>query len=255
MDGPRSWPTSGVIVGTVWGTIVATWYDVPRVERSVVLPGLVRTAKLIWNYGLTFAAISDIYIGVDQMVEKNRMKKDFINSAVGGFVVGAFVLGFKVHSKNNKMQEFLELQQNHMSLEEYVIKYWHLGVYCPHLYATDEVRADEFVHGLRDGLRSKVMSSRPCDLDEAVTIARRMEEDWVHQARRVDLEQHHLKLQALWVLADRGQQVDHMALLTSYWTHNVEVLCRTEGSLLPTQNPTCRLGNLWNLWASFSGIT
>ncbi|XP_031504426.1 outer envelope pore protein 16-3, chloroplastic/mitochondrial [Nymphaea colorata] len=90
--------TSGLVAGTVWGTIVATWYDVPRVERSVALPGLVRTAKLMGNYGLTFAAISGIYIGVEQMVEKYRMKKDFINGAVGGFVAGASVLGFKGRS-------------------------------------------------------------------------------------------------------------------------------------------------------------
>ncbi|KAF3771628.1 hypothetical protein EJ110_NYTH59975 [Nymphaea thermarum] len=51
------------------------------------------------------------------------------------------------------MQEFLELQQNHMSLEEYITKYQHLEVYYPHLYTTDEARADKFVHGLRDGLR------------------------------------------------------------------------------------------------------
>ncbi|XP_031503689.1 outer envelope pore protein 16-3, chloroplastic/mitochondrial-like isoform X3 [Nymphaea colorata] len=87
--------TSGLFAETIWGTIVATWYDVARVERSVALPGLIRTVKLMGNYGLTFGAISGIYIGVDQMVEKDRMKKDFINSAVGGFVAGASVLGFK----------------------------------------------------------------------------------------------------------------------------------------------------------------
>ncbi|XP_031503687.1 outer envelope pore protein 16-3, chloroplastic/mitochondrial-like isoform X1 [Nymphaea colorata] len=89
--------TSGLFAETIWGTIVATWYDVARVERSVALPGLIRTVKLMGNYGLTFGAISGIYIGVDQMVEKDRMKKDFINSAVGGFVAGASVLGFKGH--------------------------------------------------------------------------------------------------------------------------------------------------------------
>ncbi|CAN6440101.1 unnamed protein product [Victoria cruziana] len=87
--------SSGLVAGAVWGTIVATWYDVPRVERSVALPGLIRTAKLMGNYGLTFAAVSGIYIGMEQMVEKYRMKKDFINGAVGGFVAGASVLGFR----------------------------------------------------------------------------------------------------------------------------------------------------------------
>ncbi|KAF3774868.1 hypothetical protein EJ110_NYTH52115 [Nymphaea thermarum] len=85
---------------------------------------------------------------------------------------------FSTHARNKKMQEFLELQQNNLSLEEYVTKYRHLEVYYPHLYTTDEAKANKFVHGLRDGLRSKVMSRRPHDLDEAVTMARRMEEDW-----------------------------------------------------------------------------
>ncbi|KAF3785724.1 hypothetical protein EJ110_NYTH27172 [Nymphaea thermarum] len=80
--------------------------------------------------------------------------------------------------RDKKMQEFLDLQQNQLSLEEYITKYRHLEVYCPHLYTTDEARANQFVRGLRDGLRSKVLTSRPRDLDEAVTMARCIEEDW-----------------------------------------------------------------------------
>ncbi|KAF3782423.1 hypothetical protein EJ110_NYTH34335 [Nymphaea thermarum] len=40
---------------------------------------------------------------------------------------------FSAHARNKKMQEFLDLQQNHLSLEEYVTKYRHLEAYCPHL--------------------------------------------------------------------------------------------------------------------------
>ncbi|KAI4348754.1 hypothetical protein L6164_009437 [Bauhinia variegata] len=87
--------TTGLVTGTIWGTIVATWYDVPRVERNVALPGLLRTLKMMGNYGLTFAAIGGVYIGVEQLVEKARMKRDFINGAVGGFVAGATILGYK----------------------------------------------------------------------------------------------------------------------------------------------------------------
>ncbi|KAF3785924.1 hypothetical protein EJ110_NYTH26686 [Nymphaea thermarum] len=85
---------------------------------------------------------------------------------------------FLAHGRNKKMQEFLDLQQNHLSLEEYVTKYHHLEVYCPHLYTTGEARADKFIYGLCDGLRGRVMSSRPHDLDKTVTMVRRMEEDW-----------------------------------------------------------------------------
>ncbi|KAJ0987080.1 hypothetical protein J5N97_005436 [Dioscorea zingiberensis] len=87
--------TMGLAAGTIWGTVVATWYDVPRVERNVALPGLIRTLKMCGNYGLTFAAIGGLYIGVEQVVEKYRMKRDFVNGAVGAFVAGAAISGFK----------------------------------------------------------------------------------------------------------------------------------------------------------------
>lgn len=87
--------TSGLVAGTIWGTVVATWHDVPRVERRVALPGLMRTLKMMGNHGLTFAAIGGVYIGVEQLVQHYRMKRDFVNGAVGGFVAGASVLGYK----------------------------------------------------------------------------------------------------------------------------------------------------------------
>ncbi|KAG8371877.1 hypothetical protein BUALT_Bualt12G0008600 [Buddleja alternifolia] len=90
--------TTGLAAGTIWGTIVATWHDVPRVERSVALPGLLRTLKMMGNYGVTFAAIGGVYIGVEQLVQNYRMKRDFVNGAVGGFVAGASILGFKGRS-------------------------------------------------------------------------------------------------------------------------------------------------------------
>jgi import inner membrane translocase subunit TIM22 len=87
--------TTGFVTGTIFGTIVATWYDVPRVERSVALPGLIRTLKMMGNYGVTFAAIGGVYIGVEQLVQNYRGKRDFVNGAVGGFVAGASILGYK----------------------------------------------------------------------------------------------------------------------------------------------------------------
>ncbi|KAL8159258.1 hypothetical protein V2J09_000795 [Rumex salicifolius] len=90
--------TSGFVAGTIWGTVVATWHDVPRVERSVALPGLVRTLKMMGSHGVTFAAIGGVYIGVEQLVQHYRMKRDYINGAVGGFAAGASVLGFKARS-------------------------------------------------------------------------------------------------------------------------------------------------------------
>ncbi|KAG8367936.1 hypothetical protein BUALT_Bualt16G0124500 [Buddleja alternifolia] len=90
--------TSGLVAGTIWGTIIATWHDVPRVERSVALPGLIRTLKMMGNHGVTFAAIGGVYIGVEQIVQNYRKKRDFVNGTVGGFVAGASILGFKGRS-------------------------------------------------------------------------------------------------------------------------------------------------------------
>ncbi|PHT37279.1 Outer envelope pore protein 16-3, chloroplastic/mitochondrial [Capsicum baccatum] len=90
--------TTGLVAGTLWGAIIATWHDVPRVERNVALPGLIRTLKMMGNHGATFAAIGGVYIGVEQLVQNYRMKRDFINGAVGGFVAGATVLGYKGRS-------------------------------------------------------------------------------------------------------------------------------------------------------------
>ncbi|CAL9159770.1 unnamed protein product [Musa hybrid cultivar] len=66
--------------------------------RNVALPGLIRTLKMCGNYGLTFAAVGGLYIGVEQSVQKQRLKRDFINGAVGAFVAGATVHGFKGRS-------------------------------------------------------------------------------------------------------------------------------------------------------------
>ncbi|KAI3992201.1 hypothetical protein MKX01_021609 [Papaver californicum] len=90
--------TMAFVSGTIWGTICATWADVPRVERGVALPGLIRTLKMMGNHGLTFAAIGGVYIGVEQLVLNYRGKRDFINGSLGGFAAGAAVLGFKARS-------------------------------------------------------------------------------------------------------------------------------------------------------------
>ncbi|KAF3776212.1 hypothetical protein EJ110_NYTH48825 [Nymphaea thermarum] len=93
---------------------------------------------------------------------------------------------YHVHVRDQKMQEFLDLQQNQLNLKDYITRYRHLEAYCPHFYTTDGARAGKFVRGLREGLRSKVLSSRPRDLDEVVTMARCIEEDWEASRREED---------------------------------------------------------------------
>lgn len=98
-DGPLMKTIKGGITGfgagTIYGTVLATWKDVPRVERNVALPGLIRTLKMMGTHGLTFAAIGGVYIGVEQLVQNFRSKRDFYNGAIGGFVAGASVLGYR----------------------------------------------------------------------------------------------------------------------------------------------------------------
>ncbi|MBA0577341.1 hypothetical protein Gorai_000980 [Gossypium raimondii] len=53
---------------------------------------------MMGNYGMTFAAIGGVYIGVEQLLQNYRMKRSFVNGAVGGFVAGASILGFKGRS-------------------------------------------------------------------------------------------------------------------------------------------------------------
>ncbi|CAN6825905.1 unnamed protein product [Brassica oleracea] len=88
-DGPMMKTTKGSVTGfaagTIYGTILATWKNVPRVERNVALPGLIRTLKMMGTHGLTFAAIGGVYIGVEQVVQSYRGKRDFFNGAIGGF--------------------------------------------------------------------------------------------------------------------------------------------------------------------------
>jgi len=89
---------AGLAVGSIWGAIDANLFDSPQVEKKVARPGLMRTLKGCGNYGLTFAAFGGIYMGVEQMLSKHRMKRDSVNSAAAGFVAGASVFGLKGRS-------------------------------------------------------------------------------------------------------------------------------------------------------------
>ncbi|KAI3806492.1 hypothetical protein L1987_22399 [Smallanthus sonchifolius] len=93
---------TGLAAGTIWGTIVATWLDVPRVERNIALPGLIRTLKMMGNHGLTFAAIGGVYIGVEQLTQNYRQKTLLMERLVGSLLVLPFLVSkaraFQQHS-------------------------------------------------------------------------------------------------------------------------------------------------------------
>ncbi|OAY77153.1 Outer envelope pore protein 16-3, chloroplastic/mitochondrial [Ananas comosus] len=86
--------TFGLAVGTVWGTVAALLSDHPALEQNVAHPDLVRTLRACGSYGLSFASLG----GVNRLLERQRMKKDFVNGAVGAFVAGATVFGLRGRS-------------------------------------------------------------------------------------------------------------------------------------------------------------
>ncbi|XP_010554858.1 PREDICTED: outer envelope pore protein 16-3, chloroplastic/mitochondrial-like [Tarenaya hassleriana] len=90
----------GLVVGALCGTARAAWAwkGVPRAQRNVTLPVLIGTLKVIRNHGLVGAAVGGIYSGSEQLAQRFRMKRDFVNGAVGGFVAGASVVGFGARS-------------------------------------------------------------------------------------------------------------------------------------------------------------
>lgn len=59
-----------VSLGVCLGAVAARWYDVPKVERSVSLSGLIKTVQLMGNYGFIFAAIAGLFALTNHVVEK-----------------------------------------------------------------------------------------------------------------------------------------------------------------------------------------
>eukprot|EP00245_Coleochaete_scutata_P003385 TRINITY_DN14995_c0_g1_i1.p1 TRINITY_DN14995_c0_g1~~TRINITY_DN14995_c0_g1_i1.p1 ORF type:complete len:159 (-),score=41.19 TRINITY_DN14995_c0_g1_i1:468-944(-) len=88
---------SGFVLGNVAGALIATWKDVPAVERNQALPALKKTARVMGSYGVTFAAIGGVFAAAEATSEALRGKKDFINGAVGGIAAGT-ILGLRAGS-------------------------------------------------------------------------------------------------------------------------------------------------------------
>ena len=78
---------------------------------------------------------------------------------------------FPKHERSRKMQEFLDVQQGTMTLSEYVTRFRCLERYCPNVYVAENDRAMKFARGLRPTLRTKVFTSEPKSLEEAIEVA------------------------------------------------------------------------------------
>ncbi|RLM86353.1 outer envelope pore protein 16-3, chloroplastic/mitochondrial [Panicum miliaceum] len=86
----------GLAAGSVWGALVSMLPDGPQVGSKVKYPQLIRTGKVCGHYAASFAVIGATYVGVEQALEKYRMK-DIFNGVAAGFATGA-VMGFRVGS-------------------------------------------------------------------------------------------------------------------------------------------------------------
>lgn len=88
---------SGLVAGSIWGSVVAAWQDVPAVERNIALPALKKTARMMGNYGLTYSAVAGVFAFTDATSETIRGKKDLWNGVVGGLAAGS-VLGLRARN-------------------------------------------------------------------------------------------------------------------------------------------------------------
>ncbi|KAL6897323.1 hypothetical protein ACP4OV_007019 [Aristida adscensionis] len=88
----------GLVSGSVWGALVSMLYDGPQVGSNYKHPELIRAGKVCGNYAASFAVLGATYVGVEQALEKYRVKKDFVNGAIAGFAAGATVMGFRAGS-------------------------------------------------------------------------------------------------------------------------------------------------------------
>jgi hypothetical protein len=85
---------------------------------------------------------------------------------------------FPAYVEEQMQREFLELAQGTMSLVDYTTKFRSLEKYSPNLFKNEKARAAKFVHGLKDGLRTRVLSGRPPTLADAIESATALTKDW-----------------------------------------------------------------------------
>ncbi|XP_073153538.1 uncharacterized protein [Henckelia pumila] len=81
-------------------------------------------------------------------------------------------LEHQVSYRKDKGDEFANLRQDNLSIEEYVAKFSSLLKFAPHIAATDEVMADQFINGLNPDVFTLVNSGRPNNFAEALNKAK-----------------------------------------------------------------------------------
>ncbi|KAJ1253966.1 hypothetical protein BS78_K145000 [Paspalum vaginatum] len=90
---------TGLAFGGVWGALASMLRDGPQFGSNGKLHQLIRTGKVCGYYGLGLAVFGATYVGVEQGLEKYRMKKGVFNDAAAGFAAGT-VLGLMIRGGN-----------------------------------------------------------------------------------------------------------------------------------------------------------
>ncbi|KAL0558732.1 hypothetical protein IC582_003314 [Cucumis melo] len=78
---------------------------------------------------------------------------------------------FSASLRNAKRQEFLNLEQGDMTVEQYDAEFDMLSRFAPEMIATEAARADKFVRGLRLDIQGLVRAFRPATHADALRLA------------------------------------------------------------------------------------
>ncbi|KAL0534284.1 hypothetical protein IC582_028573 [Cucumis melo] len=78
---------------------------------------------------------------------------------------------FSASLRDAKRQEFLNLEQGDMTVEQYDAEFDMLSRFAPEMIATEAARADKFVRGLRLDIQSLVRAFRPATHADALRLA------------------------------------------------------------------------------------
>ncbi|KAL0544043.1 hypothetical protein IC582_019154 [Cucumis melo] len=78
---------------------------------------------------------------------------------------------FSASLRDAKRQEFLNLEQGDMTVEQYDAEFDMLSLFAPVMIATEAVRADKFVRGLRLDIQGLVRAFRPATHADALRLA------------------------------------------------------------------------------------
>ncbi|KAL4011132.1 hypothetical protein IC575_028179 [Cucumis melo] len=78
---------------------------------------------------------------------------------------------FSASLRDAKRQEFLNLEQGDMTVEQYDAEFDMLSRFAPEMIATEAARADKFVRGLRLDIQGLVRGFRPATHADALRLA------------------------------------------------------------------------------------